>query len=41
MANKCDEEDERKVSSAEVKEFAEREGLIYVGECSAKEDINI
>ena len=41
MANKCDLADERTVSTEEIEDFAMREKLIYVGECSALSDTNI
>ena len=41
MANKCDLEEQRQVSSAEIDEFVTREDLIYVGESSALSDTNI
>ena len=45
MANKCDivKEDpaQRKVSMEEISNLVKYNGLIYVGESSAKEDINI
>ena len=41
MANKCDLENERTVSTEEIEDFVMRENLIYVGECSALSDTNI
>ena len=45
MANKIDLVQEGKaklaVTSEQIKEFAEREKVIYLGECSAATDLNI
>ena len=41
MANKVDLGEQRTVSSEEIEEFVMREGLHYVGECSALSDTNI
>jgi len=41
MANKCDMNDSRQVSSEEIEEYCMRERLIYAGECSALSDTNI
>ena len=35
MANKCDRASERQVSEQEVREYAERQDLMFLGECSA------
>ena len=47
MANKVDlcdwdsKNDERQVQKAEIENFAKHNNLMFVGETSAKEDINI
>ena len=42
MANKVDlAEQSRQVSTEEIQELVMREGLIFVGECSALSDTNI
>ena len=41
MANKCDLEHERQVTTEVIKEYAERQDLYFLGECSAKDNILI
>ena len=39
MANKCDLDHERTTQSDMIREYAERQDLFFIGECSAKENI--